>query len=63
MKEKVWINRGNYCTFGSLGQVWDNGYLKMACIKFPFKTVVSTYSSEMVEVDYLWCLYEELNFV
>jgi hypothetical protein len=63
MNKKVWINRGDFCTFGTLSQIWDNGYIKMACIKFPFKIKVSTHSSEMFELDYLWCLEEELNFI
>jgi len=63
MDKKVYINRGKYCTFGTLSQVWDNGYIKMACIKFPFKTKVSTHSNETVKINYLWCLEEEVNYI
>jgi hypothetical protein len=64
MNKRVWINNGDYCTFGELSQLWDNGYIKMACIKFPFKVNASTHTKDGVYLlDFLWCLEEDLNYI
>lgn len=66
MNKKVYINNGDHCTFGTLSQIWDNGYVKIAYIKFPFKwkaTLGMGAECGVTEIDFICCLEEDLNFI
>jgi len=64
--KKAYFENKDCCTFGVLRDIWDNGYIKIAYIKFPssFKTCGNILSTKsFVSIDFKCCLLEEVKII
>ena len=62
IEKKVYIEKKDMCTFGTLSQVWDNGIIKIAYIKVPkYYTICIT--GKKVELDFICSTFDEIKFI